>query len=145
MNDYIVLTNSGSTLVKRFRVLLPGFSPIREKVGTIRTTVTGKVDNQCGPILGKWQFVIRAYETDPLDPTKSDTDTEGYGTLAHLKTFFDYNEPPSNLLTLTDFDESTYGVYLVGVLSEKPLTPKLEGQCAFFDVPITIVASEALA
>ncbi len=145
MNNYISLANSEFTLVKMFRVLLTGYTPIREKVGTIRTTVTGMVDNQVGPILGKWQFTLRVYDADPTDPLGTDEDTDGFGTLAHLKTFFDYNEPPDNLLAMLDFDETEYEVYLIGTLSEKPLTPKLEGACAFFDVPVNIISAWPLA
>lgn len=108
MSSYITLANYGGTLQKKFRVLSTGYSPVREKVGVIRTTVTGKVDNQCGPILGKWQYTLRVYETDPTDPTKSDGDTEGYGTLEHLKMLFDYHTPPDNKLLFTDFGTSVY-------------------------------------
>jgi hypothetical protein len=145
--DYIILANYDNSLVKRFRVLQSGYQPVIRKTNVIRETVTGKIDNQVGPILLRWEFVIRAYAVDPTDQTQTDPDTSGYGTLAHLKSLFSGNNtPPNNQLTFTDFDGTSYTVYLVGELSERPLSPFLDGACAaVFDVPITIVAAEALA
>ena len=119
MSDYISLSNSNSTLTKKFRVLQTGYSPVRRKVGTVRTTVTGKVDNQVGPILGQWNYTLRIYDVDPTDPAGSDDDTEGYGTLEHLKTFFDYNDPagtPSNVITFVDINSvsASTGALLAG-------------------------------
>ena len=108
--EYIVLENNDGTLRKKFRVLLSGYTPIQEKIGTVRTTVTGRVDNQVGPVLLKWNYVLRVYDADPTDPDGTDSDTEGYGTLEHLKTLFDYNDPPTNLLTLWDVNATTEGV-----------------------------------
>jgi hypothetical protein len=136
-NNYVILTNSNSSLAKRFRVLADGYRPQLEKTGVRRTTVTGKLDNQVGPILRSWQLVIRVYDTDPAG--------SDYGTLANLKTFFGYNDPsgtPSNVITFTDFDESEYEVYLLGKLSEQNLTPIIEGSCAMFHVPVELMETE---
>ena len=147
MNTYITLTNSSSTLSKRFRVLSAGYKPLREKIGTRRITLTGKVDNQVGPVMRHWHYALRVYEADPTDPTKSDSDTTGYGTLAHLKTFFSYNEPngtPSNVISFTEHDGTTqHSIYLMGSLGEANLAPKIEGTTAVFDVPIEMSKTEA--
>lgn len=144
---YITLINSTSTLLKRFRVSSAGYKPVKEKLGVRCITITGKIDNQTGPIVSRWQYTLQVYETDPTDPNKTDGDTEGYGTLAHLKTFFDYNYPggtPSNVITFTEHNgTSSHQVYLTGTLSERNLTPMLEGVNAVFHVPITMMETTA--
>lgn len=138
MNAYIKLTNSTETLIKKFRTLHAGYRPIRERVGNQRLTITGHIDNQIAVVIRRWRYVIKVYETDPTDPSGTDSDTEGYGTLAHLKTFFNYTDAdgaPSNLITLTDHYGDDHLVYFAtGVISEEPYTTALEGVTASFSV-----------
>ena len=134
-NSYITLTNSDSSLTRDFRVI--GYSPELQKTGTQRLTVTGKLDNQSGPILRRWRLVVKVYHTDPVGGS--------WGTLGDLRTLFELNDPgatPSNVITLTDFDTNTYTVYLVGRFSEKPKTQYLEGESAWFEVPIEMIETE---
>ncbi|MCP4537703.1 MAG: hypothetical protein GY832_11195 [Chloroflexi bacterium] len=145
MTDHIILSNSDSTLVKKFRVLSAGYSPVRSKIGARRVTVTGKWDNQVGPILRSWKYVLLVFAADPTDPAGTDLDTEGYGTLAHIKTFFDYQDPvndPTNVITYTDYDSVAHPVYLVGQLSEQNLSPQIIGGCTVFQVPIEMQRTE---
>jgi hypothetical protein len=134
---FITLTNSNSSLSKNFRVIQGGYAPELRKTGTQRLTVTGKLDNQIGPILRRWRYVVRVYHTDPVGGD--------WGTLADLKAFFSHNDPggtPSNVITLTDFDTEDYDVYLVGRLTEQPKSPYIDGTHAWFQVPIEMVETE---
>lgn len=137
MAAYIVLANSNASLSKKFGVLQSGYEPRREKIGTHRVTVTGKIDNQVGPVIRQWVYTMRVYASNP--PT-------GYGTLGDLKTLFDLNDPqatPSNVITLTDFDDTNHSVYMMDMLSEKPVTWAIAGDSARLEV--TIVLRETTA
>ena len=140
-NSYLLFTNSNDSLIKKFRCTL--FSKILQKGGAKRITVTGKVDNQVGPAKNSFQIIIRAYEADPTDPTKTDGATEGFGTLAHLETFFAYDEPtgtPTNVINILDFDGSTnWDVYLTDNLAPRRVGFGAEGVCAIFDVQVRAV------
>jgi len=135
---YIILTNSNASLSKHFRVLSSGYQPVREKLGARRITVTGKVDNQVGPVTRRWRYKLKVYATDP--------DGGSYGTLANLKTFFGYTDPggtPTNVITLTDVDEVEHDIYLIGMLSEKNITPVLTGTAGLFHCDIEMIKTVA--
>lgn len=144
---YIKLANSNASLVKKFRVLLEGYTPSREKMGVRRVTVTGKVDNQVGPVLRTWQFTLKVYETDPTDPAKGDAANAGYGLISHLRTLFSLNVPgatPSNVITFTEHNDAlSHSVYIVGALKEKILTPSLTGTSSIFHIPVTLIKTTA--
>lgn len=137
MNAYIVLTNSDSSLSKRFRVVGDGYRPVAEKLGQRRVTVTGRLDNQVGPIVHSWRHILKVYAEDP--------DGSEYGTLDDLKTFFSYKpgETPSDVITFTEHDgTTTHEVYLLGSLSERNLTTYLDGPHACFLVEVEMVETE---
>ena len=140
-NSYITLDNSNSSLTKKFRCTI--FSKVISKIGAKRLTVTGKVDNQVGPAKNSFQIMVRAYETDPTDPGKTDGATEGFGTLAHLETFFAYDEPsgtPTNVINIKHFDGTTnWDVYLTDTLTPRRVGFGAEGTCAIFDVQMKAV------
>lgn len=138
MFDYIILANSNASLSKKFIVLHAGYAPALEKVGARRLTVTGKVDNQVGPVLRRWRYILLVHASSP--PT-------GYGTLANLKTLFELNDPwetPSNVITLTDFDEANYSVYLTGMLGERPVSYAISGTSVYFEVEINMEKTTSL-
>lgn len=129
-NSYITLSNSNNSLTKKFRVMLGGYKPTFSRTQTRRRTITGKIDNQEGPICQRWEYALKAYETDPTDPNGTDGATEGYGTLSHLETFFQYNDPggtPSNELTLTDHYGNTHTVVFTGEMQEIPVSVNIAG------------------
>lgn len=144
---YITLANSNASLVKRFRVLHDGYAPSREKLGARRVTVTGKLDNQVGPVLRSWQFTLKVYETDPTDPNKADADNAGYGLISHLGTFFEYNSPggaPTNIITFTEHDDTqSHSVYISGTMKSKALTYSLTGTSGIFYVPMLLAKTTA--
>ena len=147
VQKYIKLANSNASLVKQFRVLHDGFAPAREKLGTRRITVTGVVDNQVGPVLRSWQFILKVYETDPTDPNKADAANTGYGRVDHLRTFFGYNSPggtPTNVITFTEHDDTqSHSVYLVGTMRDKLLTYSMTGETGIFHVSVSLVKTTA--
>jgi hypothetical protein len=137
MADFIVLANSDASLSKRFKVLVAGYAPAREKVGARRLTVTGKVDNQVGPVLRRWRYVLLVHESSP---------PANYGTLANLKTLFELNDPwetPSNVIAFTDFDEVSHSVYITGMLAESPVSYAISGTSARFEVEINLEKTTA--
>lgn len=146
-NDYITFSNSNSSLTKKFRVLSSGYERMREKLGQGRVTVTGRLDNQVGAVRQKWGLMLKVYETDPTDPSGNDGNTEGYGTLAHLRTFFSYNDPnatPTNVITFTDHYGTAHSVYLSGSLKEKNQSQMIEGVNAVFHCQVVLEETEAL-
>jgi hypothetical protein len=148
MESFITLSNSNDSLTKKFRVLATGYRPVEEKPDRIELTVTGKIDLQTGPVVGRWLYTFKVYETDPTDPNGADGATEGYGTLAHLRTFFRYNDPggtPSNVIGFTDFDETEHSVYIMNRFSPENAGYQLAGVNAQFAIEIEMVAVEALA
>lgn len=149
INSWITLSNSNTSLTKKFRVLHESFAPTREKMGVRRVTVTGKIDNQVGPVLKSWQFMLKVYETDPTDPTKSDGATSGYGRIDHLRTFFGLNNPgatPSNVITFTEHDDTlSHSVFITGVMRAKLLTYSLTSTNGIFHVPLTLIKTTAEA
>lgn len=147
VNKWITLSNSNNSLTKKFRVLHESYAPTREKMGVRRVTVTGVVDNQVGPVLRSWQILLKVYETDPTDPTKSDGATEGYGLIAHLRTLFGLNDPggtPTNVITFTEHDDTqSHSVFITGVMRPKLLTYSLTGTTGIFRVPLVLVKTTA--
>ena len=147
VQKYITLANSNASLVKKFRVLHEGYAPSREKVGARRVTVTGKIDNQVGPVMRSWQFTLKAYETDPTDPAKADADNAGYGLVSHLRTFFGYNSPggaPTNVITFTEHDDTqSHSVYISGIMKSKLLTYSMTGTSGVFHVPMLLIKTTA--
>jgi hypothetical protein len=138
-NAYIILEDSTENAYW-FRVRFPdqGYRPVWTKPTNVQYTVTGKVDHQVGPIFRRWDYGLIVAVTDPSGGS--------YGNIANLRTLYQLNDPagsPSNLLTLTDHYGSEHDVYFVGDLIEAPLTPNISGACAWFDVRISLIKSEA--
>jgi len=136
-NEYIILEDSSSNQYY-FRVLFPdgGYRPLWHKIQNMQLTVTGKVDMQVGPVLRQWTYSLMV----------SDSETGNYGDMSDLRTLYQLNDPdgtPSNLLTLTDHYGNTHDVYLMGDMIEEPMSPKIEGSCAWFRVTIRLAKSEA--
>jgi hypothetical protein len=146
-NTYITLSNSNNSLTKKFRVVLGGYKPMLDRTQTRRRTVTGKIDNQEGPICQRWEYTLKAYETEPTDPNGEDGATEGYGTLAHLETFFKYNDPggtPTNQLTLTDHYGNTHTVVFSGSMAPVPISVHIAGVNAEHHVPVVLEETTAV-
>jgi len=140
-NAYITLTNSDSSLVKKYRVTADSYQDREEVLETRQITITGKTDMQTGPSKRFWSYDLLVWETDPTDGDKGDADTAGYGTLAHLQTFFRYRDPsatPTNRLTLTDHEGGTHTVYMRGNMIKKPMGTALVGTSAVFRVNVTL-------
>ena len=142
MAAYIILDNSDSSLTKKFRVLKEGFAERVSKITTQRIAVTGHLDNQVGPAKRSWSMSLYVYGTDPTDPTGADGDTEGYGTLSHLETFYGYDTPsatPSNVITMTYFDDTTYDVYFVGEFVKAPMGSEITGINALYNIRVELI------
>ena len=105
---YFVLTNSNSSLSKRFRVISTMYGPVLEKSQSINHTLNGGIDISQGDIHETHTYGVRVRETEP--------DTN-YGDRDDLKAFFMLNDPngtPSDLITLTDHYGTNYDVYMTG-------------------------------
>jgi len=130
---YFVLTNSNTTLSKRFRVLFEGYVPTIEKSQTIDKTLDGGLDVSMGGLYETHEYLVRVrYE---------ETDSN-YGTMDELKTFFSYNNPngtPSNVLILTTHFGVNYNVMMVGNFAEKLLGVMIDGIYSFYVVQCTFL------
>lgn len=130
MNDYITLTNSNSSLSKRFKAV--ELMDIMERTDGWTTALDGSLDKSAGPIVQSWQYQL----TVPYSVTDSN-----YGTMADLKTFFTYNNPngtPTDVITLTDHFNATHSCFFFGKLDPKNLTTVLDGVNSRWIVPIAL-------
>jgi len=130
---YFILTNSNTTLSKRFRVLFEGYVPTIEKSQTIDKTLDGGLDVSMGGLYETHEYLVRVrYE---------ETDSN-YGTMDELKTFFSYNNPngtPSNVLILTTHFGVNYNVMMVGNFAEKLLGVMIDGIYSFYVIQCTFL------
>jgi len=130
---YFILTNSNTTLSKRFRVLFEGYVPTIEKSQTIDKTLDGGLDVSMGGLYETHEYLVRVrYE---------ETDSN-YGTMDELKTFFSYNNPngtPSNVLILTTHLGVNYNVMMVGNFAEKLLGVMIDGIYSFYVIQCTFL------
>jgi hypothetical protein len=132
VHGYITLNGTGFT-EKRFRVLSQGHRPAIEKKSTVRITVTGHADVQSAPVLDRFKYLLKVYETDP--------DGTAYGTKADLEAFFRAGTPPDNVLTLVETDDTkTHDVVFVGRLIFENKSPVLSGSNAIFWAQVEMVA-----
>lgn len=131
---YFVLTNSNSTLSKKFRVLHSGYNPVLEKAQGAKRTLEGGWDISSGGIRERHEYLVRASFVE-LEAAA------GYGSLEDLKVFYRYNNPngtPSNRITLTDhFGDSwivvmdgTFAPQIMGIMTDGPYSYYLV-KCAF--------------
>ena len=132
-NKYFVLTNSNTTLSKRFRVLFEGYNPTIEKSQTIDKTLDGGLDVSMGGLYETHEYLVRV-RYEEID--------NNYGTMEELKTFFSYNNPngtPSNVLTLTTHFGDDYDVMMVGNFAEKVLGIMVDGIYSFYVIQCTFL------
>lgn len=132
MAAYFTLTNSDSSLSKKFRAVAPTYKPIREKTNTINKTLDSGLDVSMGGIYRRHEYLVRVREQEYDDD---------YGTLADLITFYEYINPngsPSNVITMTTHLGEVWSVYMVGNFEEAAVGCMIEGteaiyliQCAF--------------
>lgn len=129
---YIILTNSDSSLSRRFTVMLGSFKRTYQRKQSLETTVGGDIDMAQGSTLEMIDYglKVKASATSPE------------GDIADLRTFYGYSDPggtPSDVITLTDNLGNSFNVYMVGDLSEVPLAYLLEGDDARYIYQIRVV------
>jgi hypothetical protein len=108
MASFLTLTNSNSSVSKKFRVIFGGYANILDKAQQIDHTIDGKLDVSVGSIHERYMVTIRTRELELV------TD---YGSEADLKYFYKLNSPngvPSNHITLTDHFGKTKTVIMAG-------------------------------
>ena len=131
---YIVLTNSNSSLTRRFKVISSGYNVIKEKGQNVRKTLNGQLDISQGAIFERHEYIIRTKEEEPGGSQ--------YGTLGELETFFGYNDPnatPSNVITFTDHYGNSHSVVMGGDLSKQPLGAMIAGLDSGFLTKVTLI------
>ena len=137
---YFTLTNSNSTLTKKFRVLHSGYEPILEKSQGVKKTLTGGWDISSGGIRERHEYLVRCSEQDAEEGS-------GYGSLVDLKTFFSYNNPngtPSNRLTLTDHFGNSWLVVMNGDFAPKIMGAAVEGPHSYYIVKASFLFISAV-
>ena len=130
---YFILTNSNTTLSKRFRVLFEGYVPTIEKSQTIDKTLDGGLDVSMGGLYETHEYLVRVRYEETVS---------NYGTMDELKTFFSYNNPngtPSNVLILTTHFGVNYNVMMVGNFAEKLLGVMIDGIYSFYVIQCTFL------
>lgn len=132
VTNYFTLTTSDESMSKRFRVLLPGYKPGKDKSQSIKKTVDGEYDVAQGGIYRQHDYVIRV---------KAEEEEEEWGTLSDLDTFWEFNNPnpvsgPSNRLKLTTHYGDEWIVTTVGDFVPEPAGVILEGPDALFFVRV---------
>ena len=136
-NKYVTLTDSAGNVSKRFRFQLEQFSNIKRKSSSMVDTIGGSVDIAQGNTRTIVQGVIIVRHTE--------VDSQ-YGTLADLEYFHALNNPnptsgsPSNIITYVDHSGVTKSIYFIGDLGENPMTPMVDGNQAWFQVPVQFVS-----
>jgi len=127
MNTYIKLTSA--SIDKKFHTLHSDSALELSKPREYWVTVTGKIGYQVAPVLRRWHYNLLLYGSD---------EGSDYGTIDDLQALFDLGKPDERVLTLTDHWNNTYQVVMVGNLNEKNLSPSLDNDCAYFQVPVTL-------
>lgn len=147
--NFIVLTNQSRTIRKAFKVLGNDYyRPSESKLATERVTITGKLDFQFGTISKVWNYTLKVSGSTSETVTHQFggvTVTTDEGNFSDLRTFFRYNTPGDNLLTLIDVDETEHDVYITNALEEEPINNQVTGADAYFRVPITLKRATAIA
>lgn len=127
---YIVLSNSNSSVSKRFSAI--GMQPVFMRTDTDKITIGGKHDKASGAILRAYSYTLRVpAETDDVD----------YGTLDDLIGLFSLISPnatPSDLLTLQDHYGDSYTVKFSSDMAPEPLTTQLDGPNAWHIIQVTL-------
>lgn len=135
-NRYITLTSDDDpiTIGGRYAVIMsePGMTKVKSKSTSREKTVGGGLDVGMGGVFDVFMYMVRVREdeTDPL-----------YGDLQSLEDLFALNNPngdPSNGLLLTDHYGNNHVVYMLDDMSIKPLTVVIEGEHAYFYIPIVL-------
>lgn len=130
-NDYITLSNSNSSLTKKFKATALK-TPWR-RTDQVTIALDGTPDKAAGTILYPRQYILRV----PYVSTDAN-----YGTLANLKTFFELNNPnatPSDVITLTDHFGTSVNVIFVGEADPQPVSTIIDGDSAFYMVPVSFM------
>jgi len=127
---YFTLTNSNSSLSKRFRVIASMYVPTLEKAQSINHTLDGGIDISQGDIHETHVYGVRVRETEP---------DEDYGDKDDLKAFYMLNDPngtPSDLITLTDHFGIDYDVYMTGQFGQALMGIEIEGTDAWYLIQV---------
>ncbi len=155
--DHIILSTLDDSLVKKFRVWTGGHEDVRTKKFSVNNSWTGRLDHQTARSVNIKKIVLLVFETDPTDPSKSDSDTEGFGTLSDIELFFEKNSAESDstgsgydyiegcLIKFTDFDESEYYVLAVGDYRAQNLSRLLHDMPAIYKVPLELIIWEEVS
>jgi hypothetical protein len=122
MANYITISASDGSIIKRFRVISEGYdNGTPEKTMTMQKTVGGGMDISQGAVYHSWNPTIRVRGTE--------IDTS-YGSLSELETFFGYNNPNttvSDKLIFTDHMGVGRTVVMVGDLRKTLLGALTDG------------------
>jgi hypothetical protein len=131
MADYITFNNSNGSLRRQFYATAASVSTGRQQA--IEPTLGGSIDLAWGLALRRYNFTIAAPQS---------ASGTIWGTYANLETYYGYNNPggtPSVLLTMIDHSGGTHTGYLTGDLKRDPLSVILDGNTAYWAIPVQFV------
>jgi len=130
--NHIWFISSGSSIAKKFYVVIGGYDSSIRKNGNIEDTLNGGIDYSVGSIREMQNLTLRVKHT---------SDEANFGCLQDIKDLFRLNNPygsPSNIIEYVDHFGVHHNVYLVGELKQNLLTTLIEGTSAVYLVPITL-------
>ena len=131
MIDYISLSNSNASLIKKFDLL--DFKPAKPRSEAVETLSSGRKH----VTRGRRQNTFEVTFLIPEISLNAD-----WGDLDDLEVFHGYDMPggtPSDVLTLTLMDESQYQVRWLGDLEPVPQGTILYGSQAYYAVKAELI------
>lgn len=134
--DYFTITTSDGNFYT-FKAI--GFKPKLTPARTVEKTANGMLDITHGNVYETWAYVIRV----PYVAQEANQ-----GTYANLKMLYSLNNPsasPSSTFQLTDHWGNVHPLCVFyGEMAPEPLTTVVDGNYAWFIVPVEIVIDNVI-
>lgn len=131
-NRYIRLISSGSSLDFKFKAVQ--WKPIYQKAQQVERTIGGGIDVHTGAVQQTYRYILRvSYDYQEGE--------EDFGRYSDLIKFYALNNPnavDSNLLTFFDHFGNEHQAWMTSDVSPDPITSIIDGECAWYMVPIEI-------
>lgn len=130
--DYIILGNSNSSLVRRYKAIQ--MSNPKQRTDNMSYTLSGKTDKHAGSIINTWTYTLKVPIDDPTDAN--------YGNYTELATLFALNNPagtPSDVIKLTThFGGTPLNCHFMGQMVPEPITTILEGNSGQYLIQVSL-------
>lgn len=116
---------------KHYAVLVTRYEPVMQPSRSVAVGLTGKTFSQTFTYTRySWGFDLKVYHTNPPGMDER-------GTLADLKA-----AAAKSHVDFTNHYGQTYQVYILGGIQERPASPAVDGDLAWFTVPVNLLKRE---